>query len=184
MTITVYGVIAAEVPPPPATYTPIILPIIDPTPFHRVFDVANTEDPTGLARTLLQLMSPSLSLGQAVAETLCQLEIYQNGTHHDDNVDGETLHLHELFDRTRHSWISHSQPFAELFGEALRYQVFVYNKLLVHAHNRIIGYRLGGSRTYQWHLAERVSLAAADDTVPSGSLGYPRARVFAFFYQL
>jgi hypothetical protein len=126
MSLAVYGTIVSEMPPPPAIYEPLPLPIVDPMSLHPAFDVANMEDPTALARTLLRLTSPSLPLSEVVSEALCRTETYQNGMNHDP-MDGDLPDLYDLFTRTRRGWVSDKdvlKPFPELFSHAVRHEVW------------------------------------------------------------
>jgi hypothetical protein len=122
MSLAVYGMIHSEIATPTA-YTPANLHVLDATPLHAALDVASMEDPTALARTLLSLISSSLSMSTIPAEALCRLDNHQNSFHPDVDMTLETLDLHELFNQTRHSWMSHLEPFVQLFDEALNREV-------------------------------------------------------------
>lgn len=64
VSLAIYGDIAAELPPPPTTYTPSTISSVQPTPLSAVLDPSNSEDPTALACQLLGLIpdAPPLSL--------------------------------------------------------------------------------------------------------------------------
>ncbi|KAI9464297.1 hypothetical protein F5148DRAFT_1210170 [Russula earlei] len=64
LSMAIYGDVAAELPSPPTSYVPGVLPPFTPAPLPPVLDPANSGDPTTLTRNLLSLIpnAPPLPL--------------------------------------------------------------------------------------------------------------------------
>src|SRR5882762_2549954 len=64
VSLAVYGDLVPDARQPPTSYTPRLLPNMDPTPLSPAIDPSNARDPTALASQLLSLIpdAPPLSL--------------------------------------------------------------------------------------------------------------------------
>lgn len=110
MSLAVYGDVASEMSPPQAFYAPSLLPSLETTKLNPMLDVANSRDPTHLARQLLSLIPGAPPLPLVIRLMFCLKASNDDWEHPnfpylhaDTTMSEEDPSLQELCNRTMRS---------------------------------------------------------------------------------